>query len=105
MNVQPVLLNWPEKFFGDLTIKEIFLGLPVDLKEFKLEMDMAFIEIMRELEDKNEPELKIELKRFQRLENEAYKCKSMSFFSKRALLLSSHANKTVTEINELLKKF
>ena len=99
------MIDWNEKFFGDLSIKEVFLGLPVDLKEFKLKMDMAFIEIMRELEDKNESDLKIELKRFQRLENEAYKCKSMSFFSKRALLLSSYANKIVTEINELLKKF
>lgn len=99
------MINWKEKFFGDLSIKEIFLELPVDLKEFKVKMDMVFIEIMRELENKTEPELEKELKRFQKLEKEAYRCKSMSFFSKRALLLSAYFNKIVVEINELLKKF
>ena len=98
------MINWKEKFFGDLSIKEVFLELPVDLKEFKVKMDMAFIEIMHELENKTEPELEIELKRFQKLEEDAYRCKSMPFFSKRALLLSSYANKIVVEINELSKK-
>ncbi len=99
------MINWKEKFFGDLSIKEIFLDLPVDSKEFKVKMDMAFIEIMRELENKTAPELETQLKRFQKLEKEAYRCKSMRFFSKRALLLSAYFNKIVEEINELLKKF